>query len=54
VRRCCAGLGCSTFDNTGAFACQPLCQRNGDCATDCCVQIATTDESVCLPAMWCR
>lgn len=53
TRRCCDGLACSTFDETGDFACKPLCQRDADCETRCCQPITGTDESVCLTADWC-
>jgi hypothetical protein len=53
VRRCCDGLACTSFDATGAFACKPKCKQNEDCDTGCCVPIAQTAESACLPKEWC-
>ena len=50
TRQCCSGYSCSTFDSTGALACHKSCTQNSDCTTNCCVQVAGTSDSVCLPA----
>jgi hypothetical protein len=50
TRQCCGGLSCSTFDSTGALACHKTCTQNSECSTNCCVKIAGTPDSVCLPA----
>jgi len=54
ARQCCSGYSCATFDSTGALACNKLCTQNSDCATNCCVKVNGTPDSVCLPAKpWC-
>jgi hypothetical protein len=51
---CCEGLACSTFDSTGAFACQTGCVDDNDCADgECCRPINGRDESVCLTGSFC-
>ena len=52
--RCCAGLECTTFDATGAFACKPACKESKDCASGCCAPLTGTSASVCLGKEWCR
>jgi hypothetical protein len=50
---CCAGLECSSFDASGAFACKPTCKLDSDCTTGCCAKITGTVASVCLGKEWC-
>lgn len=53
VSRCCAGLACTSYDDSGDFACKPTCTTGEDCDTGCCLPIAGTGEAACLPALWC-
>jgi hypothetical protein len=53
TRQCCSGFTCTTFDSTGKLGCEPLCTKNADCTTNCCVAIPTTPDSACLAPAYC-
>lgn len=50
---CCEGFACAVFDPETS-ACKPVCERNTDCQSGCCVPLGNTGVSVCLDEIYCR